>query len=64
MKLIDPLNIEHASTGQKKEVARWEPSPTGKCPVCAKQMVETQANGIRSYVCMPHRICLPIEDRT
>jgi len=68
MKLIDPFETASGSKTEtaktsRQESARWEPSPTGLCPVCNSRMKEVQANGIPSYACLEHRVALPIEDR-
>ncbi|QRE00353.1 hypothetical protein [Burkholderia phage BCSR5] len=34
----------------------------GLCPVCRKEMVESQADGNYVRVCMDHRIALPLSD--
>lgn len=34
----------------------------GECPVCKKPMKVSETNGIDVYVCMTHRVVMPIKN--
>jgi ssDNA-binding Zn-finger/Zn-ribbon topoisomerase 1 len=34
----------------------------GECPVCHKPMKVSETNGIDVYVCMTHRVVMPIKN--
>ena len=53
------------------ETSRVTNTQLGVCPICLSQgstpenakMQVLKANGIDSYVCLTHRVCLPTEDK-
>jgi len=59
-------NVATASTdGAKKEMARVSNTEAGVCPVpgCGKQMEVLEcADNIPAYVCLGHRVALPVEN--
>jgi hypothetical protein len=64
--LIDPLGLLNnpvtVVASSQQELARFENTQVGVCPVCKVQMRQILAAGIPSYVCMEHRICVPREN--
>lgn len=63
---INPLKTaETASAARNAELARWELDQVGVCPVCAQEnrigrMEIGLADGIPSFVCEEHSVCLPM----
>jgi hypothetical protein len=63
MKRINPLT----TPATEVVTAKAENNVLGSCPVCLQegqpaQMRVLSANGIESFVCLNHRICLPTKD--
>lgn len=68
--LLNPLEFDdkkhelaNKNTATFKEVAKKNAiDDISKCVECGKQMVIRNSNGIPCYVCIPHRVCLPVQD--
>ncbi len=48
----------------KEPVQAFTNEVEGHCPVCKSQMKTSVANGIDVYVCMDHRVTMPLRNET
>jgi len=52
-----------SATASFKQVARKNAiEDVSVCVECGKQMRILECNGINCYVCIEHRVCLPVRD--
>jgi hypothetical protein len=60
--LASPINvIRRVPQGQRTTVA-FTNEVEGQCPVCHQPMKTSVANGIDVYVCMDHRVVMPLKN--
>lgn len=48
--------------GQKTKTVAFTNEVDGECPVCHQPMKTSVANGIDVYVCMDHRVTMPLKN--
>ena len=56
----NPLKPNHVEVAGHLDLPGSTYTP-GYCPECQKAMAVTTADGIPTYVCIEHRISLPVE---
>lgn len=62
--LASPVNVvRRVPQGSRAKTVAFTNEVEGECPVCHTPMKTSVANGIDVYVCMDHRVAMPLKNQ-